>query len=336
MDNKRTAWIDLAKGIGIISVVFCHSLGTLSHSKGFEFNVFFYNFLDTFVEGFQMPLFFFVSGFFVYNSIERYSGKKFLSVKLRTIIYPYIIWSFLQINVKYFLSSYSNEQITLIPTLIQIFYLPFMQFWFLYTLFLIFIIVFLLKGLNKIFFFIISIASYIIFEFIFNINIIPFECSILIYHLQRVLHYLPFFLAGALLFSWIVRLRPTKLLVASCFVLFCLYIFTVLIFMNKQEIEFFKTNLLISTIGIALVITASKLMELSNKFNFLKNIGEQSLLIYVAHFMFLIASKVILVKVFHTYNIYYHLITNTFIAIAFPLLLHKLCNKIGFRYLIHI
>lgn len=69
--TKRNASIDIAKGIGIILVVFAH----MNYTQPYQ-NI---------IYGFHMPLFFIISGILFFP--EKYgSFPKFLKQKIRTLI----------------------------------------------------------------------------------------------------------------------------------------------------------------------------------------------------------------------------------------------------------
>ena len=72
--NRRITWIDTAKGIGIILVIFGH-IG--------------FGRFETWLYSFHMPLFFFLSGY-VYKAKDSYDV--FLLKKVRTILIPYIVF----------------------------------------------------------------------------------------------------------------------------------------------------------------------------------------------------------------------------------------------------
>jgi len=82
VQNERTHWIDIARGIGIIFVIYAHVLG--SH----DFRYLFY--------AFHMPLFFFLSGILHKNS-EGFTA--FLKKSARRLLIPYFIFA----SLMYFL-----------------------------------------------------------------------------------------------------------------------------------------------------------------------------------------------------------------------------------------
>lgn len=59
----------------------------------------------------------------------------FVKVKLGSLIYPYLIWSFLQLFSQVLMSSYINGNV--VSSELICFFLPRAQFWFLLSLFII-------------------------------------------------------------------------------------------------------------------------------------------------------------------------------------------------------
>lgn len=133
--DARSQWVDIAKAMGIVLVVYGHmargvSLGT--GGLGGWCGV-----LDSVIYSFHMPLFFFLSGLFFPDSFRRRGGGRLVLNKIDTILYPYVLWSLLQGCVEVFLSRYTNGSATM-ERLLCIPWMPIAQFWFLYALFAIF------------------------------------------------------------------------------------------------------------------------------------------------------------------------------------------------------
>ncbi|MDO4623708.1 MAG: acyltransferase family protein [Eubacteriales bacterium] len=80
MKSERIDWIDTAKGIGIILVVFSHLT-----TDG--------QFLRNFIFSFHMPLFFFLSGFLSVRSgkAKKYSFREYLLRRIKRLYVPYFI-----------------------------------------------------------------------------------------------------------------------------------------------------------------------------------------------------------------------------------------------------
>lgn len=82
MNAKRNKKIDIAKGIGIILVVFAHILASTPPYVG---NIIYY---------FHMPLFFFLAGVTaLYSYNENMNFKEFVKKKIVGILIPYFIFS---------------------------------------------------------------------------------------------------------------------------------------------------------------------------------------------------------------------------------------------------
>src|ERR1700749_4908549 len=54
------------------------------------------NFANAFIDSFHMPVFFFVAGLFIERSLARRGPGAFTLEKLKTILYPYLLWGLIQ------------------------------------------------------------------------------------------------------------------------------------------------------------------------------------------------------------------------------------------------
>ncbi|MGP2698675.1 acyltransferase family protein, partial [Serratia marcescens] len=143
----REAWVDYAKGIGIILVVFGHVNRGL-YSAGIQLSGSSYLLTDSIIYSFHMPLFFFLSGLFFTQSLDKKGKTSFLISKIDTIVYPYVVWSLLQGMVEVLLSRYTNNPSSL-GDVLSLFTHPRAQFWFLYALFMVFVLATLLYSKEK-------------------------------------------------------------------------------------------------------------------------------------------------------------------------------------------
>jgi fucose 4-O-acetylase-like acetyltransferase len=96
--TQRTDWVDYAKGIGIILVVYAHLLSSGYHG-GLAINTHFFLLSDSIIYSFHMPLFFFLSGLFARQSYMKRGVKTFFLSKIKILGYPYLIWSCIQATV---------------------------------------------------------------------------------------------------------------------------------------------------------------------------------------------------------------------------------------------
>jgi fucose 4-O-acetylase-like acetyltransferase len=86
------------KGIAIILVAYGHTAQGMVHrgwwaSSGAAFS-------HTFIYSFHMPAFFFVAGLFVMGSIAKRGSKLFAVEKLKTILYPYVLFAIIGVGLE--------------------------------------------------------------------------------------------------------------------------------------------------------------------------------------------------------------------------------------------
>ncbi len=133
LSSVRLKWIDIARGIGIILVVYAHAARGLVRSEALPATGWLIDF-DTVIYAFHMPLFFVLAGLNIERSVAR-GRKNFIVNKLQTVAWPYFLWSLLHGGLKMVSSGYTNNAITA-SDLLAIPLVPIEQFWFLYVLFL--------------------------------------------------------------------------------------------------------------------------------------------------------------------------------------------------------
>lgn len=115
---QRDESIDALKGIGILSVIYIHmNIETL---------------FSQYIDSFHLMLFFFCGGYcYIQNSFEK-DKKKYFIKKFKRIMYPYFVWSLLNIILN--LGEQIHSNCVQIGTLINNFFLSFLHFgaiWFL-------------------------------------------------------------------------------------------------------------------------------------------------------------------------------------------------------------
>lgn len=135
--SDRSRWIDCAKGIGILLVVYGHVARGV-HSAGLPMDKDVFRLVDSIIYSFHMPLFFFLSGLLFTGSLRRLGGYHLVAGKLDTIAYPYIVWSVIQGTTEVLLSKFTNGNVTM-SDVAALLWQPRAHFWFLYALFFIFL-----------------------------------------------------------------------------------------------------------------------------------------------------------------------------------------------------
>jgi len=133
MAQGRDAWVDYAKAIGILLVVYGHVARGV-YNAGIPMDTALYERVDSIIYSFHMPLFFFLSGLFFLHSLDRRGPAALTANKIDTLVYPYVLWSLIQGLTEVVLSEYTTGSTTLSEVLSL--WDPRVQFWFLYALFL--------------------------------------------------------------------------------------------------------------------------------------------------------------------------------------------------------
>ena len=317
MEKHRINWIDYAKGIGIILVVYGHMIRGMSQQISAEF----FYISDSVVYGFHMPLFFFLAGLFV----EKWAAspsKIALKQKVLTLIYPYFLWSIVQGLINFFLSCYTNTPMSL-KTLLNIAFMPIAQFWFLYVLFFIyFLYYFLRKFLDIRAIFLISLLMFLVSPFV------------KFWVLGLVFINFIFFTGGAFVFSKFNIKNFEKVctpkILSAVFVVFAFsnYVFVA----NCKNTQIFIKNMLslpIAVIGTIFCLILAAVLANHNIFPKLKYIGSVSMIIYLTHIIFSAGIRIVMLKLFHIHNIYFIMLICVLFGVLLPIAFFKISTKLG-------
>ncbi len=138
MLTQRENWIDIAKGWGISLVVYGHIQRGLIKAKIIP-DTAFWHYLDSLIYSFHMPLFFILSGYFLIPGLQKHGTSGLFVNKLKSLVYPYLIWSLAQGMLEVLGSAMTNNQ-THWSEVLSLLWAPRAQFWFLYVLFLLFLL----------------------------------------------------------------------------------------------------------------------------------------------------------------------------------------------------
>ena len=323
--NKRIAWVDTAKGIGIILVVYGHVARGLEKSHILSDSTLF-QFLDTSIYSFHMPLFFFLSGMFFLGSYKKY-GVTLFSHKIATIVYPYILWSVIQLGIKLALSGYTNSS-TSYSALFSIFWVPVEQFWFLYSLFLItsvHILFFSLTDRLQI------PKKYSLWTILGTAFLLYIARALVpgVFQLQTVCAYMVYFSLG-LYFANINQSANRPLLALPfCFLLLC---YTVL-YQHYWPSDSVFLRFTLAVTGIGSVCTLSPFFAKHSKF-LLPVLGKYSMEIFCTHIIAASGIRIVLLHLFHINNPIIHLVCGVSCGLILPVLcIHLVRNQAFAAYL---
>lgn len=318
-NNPRIKWLDIAKGIGIILVVFGHVVtnGITSNLIDKESTA---SLLTNTIYLFHMPLFFFISGYlfklkdeFVFFDNYRNCLKKILS-----LFVPYTVFSFIYFGFKYVFSNSSavNNPVGF-DLLINSWKNPIGEYWFLYSL-----ILFTILGFSISFLF-----SYIKSNICKNIFLIAITLAFASVNLKNdffipyvclgIKRSLPFFFFFFLSVT-VHRLVGENKLINKQSLIFIIPLIILGFFnMNIQIIRLLSVVLIIWSILIFSSMINSKILE---------NFGKLSLPIYLMHVYFVVLFKVIIIKIGLSMNLL-TILVDTILSLYFPIFIYKLAIK---------
>lgn len=343
MKTHRHGWIDYARGIAIILVLYRHVYEGLKHSTvsvaGYE-NIEYANILFF---SFRMPLFFIVSGFFVAASLQKRGLNSFISTKVKTILYPYFLWGVIQISLQLVFSHLINTQRT-VSDYLDLFYLPrnIEQFWYLYALFNVSVLYAIIKVYIKP----TAFQNIVLGLIFFYGSAVMSRESISIGFLHDILHYYLFYAIGDASARFIREPKLVQTLQNGKTLLVLLIPFAAtqayFLYENlKYKTEYFDfvenyqpfIFIIIALSGCAFIISLAFCLQKWNILKWLRDLGQHSLYIYVSHVIILASMRIFMTKVYGIYHLPVLLITGIVAGLVLPVLFYKLCVKLKMTWL---
>ena len=134
--TERVGWVDYAKGFCIVFVVMMHSTLGVENAAGQE------GWLHTvvaFAKPFRMPDFFLISGLFLAQVIDR-DWRTYLDRKVVHFVYFYLLWTAIQFAVKAPVFVHEHGVLGTVWMYIESFWEPFSTLWFIYLLPIFFVV----------------------------------------------------------------------------------------------------------------------------------------------------------------------------------------------------
>jgi fucose 4-O-acetylase-like acetyltransferase len=328
LQKTRYRWVDYIKGIAILLVVYRHVLigiersGIAVSEYMRDANMIFYSF--------RMPLFFILSGIFISSSLAKRSFKQLTGLKFELLLYPYLVWVFLQITFQILLSHYTNSNRSWIDYT-YIFYQPrnLDQFWYLPALFNVTIVYAFLKQKLK-----------VTIEYQLILGMILYYVSMWVREISILSDWMDFYIFFALgdAFSNLLFKEKTQRNLKSITVLILtipLFLIAQIYFLKQPETIFYETIIgktsfiFVSLIGCFFMFILSFRLEQVNRFHFLRIIGVHSLYIYVMHVFISSFVRMLFTRVFHITDAVTLLISGIIISILASIIIYNLLIRRG-------
>lgn len=343
MKPPRLTWIDYARGIAIILVVYRHSFEGIKQAGLNVEPYIFLEYANILFFSFRMPLFFIVSGIFVTLSLQKRGLTKFIETKARVILYPYFLWGALQITIQIIFSNYTNYNTTF-KSYLDLFYQPreLAQFWYLLALFNVTVLYVIAKTKFKI-----SITLNIIIGLLmFYASTIVFHKSLNIGFLSDILHNYIFIALGDAISKQMTNRKNFKYfeswkILGLLFIPFMLsQIFFLIQNLNSEVpkymfVEYYRPLwfLFISLMGCLFIINLSFVLQKYKLISWLHVLGRHSLYIYVAHVIAFAGVRILLTKVLHFEYVPGVLFFVILAGLVFPVILYKISERLGWYWL---
>ncbi|MGI8932869.1 acyltransferase [Leptolyngbya sp. BC1307] len=324
----RLLWVDYAKGLGIFLVVLGHVLRGLADNAILSTS-FLFDYLDQWIYAFHMPLFFFLSGLFLYRSTSR-PFKAFVINRLTILVYPYLVWSLIQESLQsltYGSGDSSAGFLLLLDSFWKILYQPPDQFWFLYILFVISLAyaIFHRLRLSSFSFLVASTAAYFLL-------ILEVSSGVGVFNIAR--HFAIYLAVGTVVgqsSELMLKLKSIKSLHLLVFSIGSYLILSLAVFWGwNNQVELIP---LAAAPGMFASICLAGLLVRFDFYAFIGLWGHFSLEIFLVHVIVIAGLRIALQSIFGIANPFIHIVAGTLAGIYLPIMIGKYSRHTKLRYL---
>jgi uncharacterized membrane protein YcfT len=281
LQTDRVDWVDYAKGFCIIFVVMMHSTLGVEAVLGQEGWM---HYVVAFAKPFRMPDFFLISGLFLSRVIAR-DWRTYLDRKVVHFVYFYVLWVTIQFAVKAPGLAAEHGWGGVAALYLEAFWQPFGTLWFIYLLPIFFVVAKLTRRVPQIAIWLIAAALEILPVETGWVMIDEFASRFVYFYTGYILAHRFFALAAA------VQARPALgvigLLAWGMFNGF--YVFS-----GLADLPF--VSLTLGMLGAAAVVSISALLARVDLFAPLRYCGRNSIVIYLAFFLPMAATRAVLIK----------------------------------------
>lgn len=334
--SGRLPWVDYARGIAIILVLYRHIFEGL-HRAGLPTDDFSYlEHANIIFYSFRMPLFFILSGIFIGKSLQKRSLGMQIRNKFNTLLYPYLLWCVIQVTLQILLAPYVNADRT-VADYGYIFLYPrrIDQFWYLYALFNVTVLYMITREKLQMKTWQQLLAGAVLYGFSSWLS----QHHVDIGFVSDICHYYIFFAIGDLISrpmldremypkfgSWPVFAVLLPVFAAGQYY----FLEKNLAMQNYEYVEHFQPVLfaLIAISGCAFMANIAFILQRYDVMKVLRMVGYHSLYIYVSHVLVASAVRVMLVKAGVTY-VPLMLAIILFLALVIPIMFYNLATQSG-------
>jgi len=314
----RIDWVDYAKGICIVMVVMMHSVLGVELAAG---QTGFMHLLVAFAKPFRMPDFFLISGLFLSVVIDR-DLRTYLDRKVVHFAYFYVLWVTIQFGFKAPAfaaeTSWAHAGFMYLESFIE----PFGTLWFIYLLPVFFVVA---KATRKM----PPLAIWGVAALLETAHIATGWTAIDEFGARFVYFYSGYLFANYV-FALSDRARARPGLALAALAAWAL--------INGSLVEFGLSewpliSIMLGLAGACAIVTSGTLLARAHWLNFLRYCGEHSIVIYLAFFLPMAATRTLLLRAGLIHDIGAISLVVTIAGIVGALALWQLALKVGANFL---
>jgi uncharacterized membrane protein YcfT len=316
---SRVDWVDHAKGICIVLVVMMHS--TLGVEKAMGETGAVGHFIE-WARPFRMPDFFLISGLFLARRISAPWGT-YADTKIIHFAYFYVLWMSIQFLFKGYGIYIEQGAVGVMHDFAVGFIEPFGTLWFIYLLAVFFA---LTKLVNKL-------PPLMVFAAAAVLEAFPVHTgwTLTDEFASRYVYFFAGYWLAAHVFNFARGVSAEKVPTVLAALLVWAVVNGGLVFSDVAELPIISLGLGLT--GAMAVVAMGVVMARSGKAQILKYLGANSIVIYLAFFIFMAITRAVLIKFAPWLGVDVISILVTLVGVIGPVVLHLLVKNTRLKYL---
>jgi len=279
--SGRVDWVDYAKGFCIVMVVMMHSTLGVEAEAGREG---FMHYVVEFATPFRMPDFFLISGLFLARVVDR-DWRTYLDRKVVHFAYFYLLWTAIQFAVKAPHFAAEIGWLGVLRLYIESFIEPLGILWFIYLLPIFFVVTKATRAVPPVVIWLIGAAL--------EIAHVSTGWTVIDEFASRFVYFYTGYLLAPWIFALAARVQARPALAGVALAGWAL-LDGFAVFGGWSKLPFISLGL--GLIGAAAVVSVSALLAKAALFAPLRFCGRSSIVIYLAFFLPMAATRTLLLK----------------------------------------
>jgi uncharacterized membrane protein YcfT len=316
--SQRIDWVDYAKGICIVMVVMMHSVLGVEAAAG---QTGFMHLLVAFAKPFRMPDFFLISGLFLSVVIDR-DWRTYLDRKVVHFAYFYVLWVTIQFGFKApsFAAETGWAHVGLMY--LESFIEPFGTLWFIYLLPVFFVVAKATRRMPPLLIW--AVAA------LLEMTHIATGWTVIDEFCARFVYFYSGYLFAGHVFALSDRARAQPALALAGLAAWALLNGSLIV---SGFSEWPLVSLMLGLAGACAIVTTGTLLARAHWLTFLRYCGEHSIVIYLAFFLPMAATRTLLLREGWIHDIGTISLVVTVIGVVGALALWLMALKVGANFL---